>query len=122
MSNDPYDCKRLAQEAVNAAENLESAMASDDFGPHDDWFDWFDQSALEAYANQKVYGNGTTIVGSVTVVLGTGGPHYQYTVNNNGNVTGEAWGWFGQDQAEAHGYAPMLADMLHELFQEVTSR
>ena len=119
MTTTTEDYTDLARDAVTAAENFNAAIESQDFGPNEDELGWLNNSALEMYANVKRYLTDTgDIVKSITVVLGTGGPHYQYTLSPSGEVTGEAWGWFGAGAAEKYGSAPELAAFLFDLFEE----
>lgn len=54
---------------------------------------------LDVRAEVSVYG-GEVTVNDVTLVLGTGGPHVEVTLDSDGDGRVIAYGWFGAGRAE----------------------
>jgi len=104
------EMQRLARVAAETAERWDDA---------EDIIDVLNEEALEAYANVKQWGDGRREVTSVTVVLGTGGPHYQFQVTPDGQVYGQAWGWFREHEASHYGRAETLGAYLAEIYEEI---
>lgn len=99
-------------EVRNLAEDYGIELADvDDF----DVSEFLSDNALEIYGNGRVFGDGTHDLREVVVVLGTGGPHIEFTVTDSGRCLAE--GYWGSDKVERSEYGlDTLGDFLSEYF------
>lgn len=124
MSNTKSEVERYAEIAVNEARQLN--RIAEGLQPDAEWaedheLDSFDvgdvlnNNALEVYANARLDTGGAKDIRSVTVVLGTGGPHYEFEVDWEGRVEGRAY--WGGETATVRAYdMESLGEYLVELF------
>lgn len=127
MSNDTKsEVERYAELAVNEARQLN--RIAEGLEPNGQWVedngldevgfdvaDVLNNNALEVYANARLDTGGAKDIRSVVVVLGTGGPHYEFEIDWKGNVEGRAY--WGGESATVRAYdMESLGEYLVELF------
>lgn len=124
MGDTRSEVERYAELAVNGARQLN--RIAEGLQPEPEWaedsgLDSFDvddvlnNNALEVYANARLDTGGAKDIRGVVVVLGTGGPHYEFEVDWKGNVEGRAY--WGGETATVRAYdMESLGEYLIELF------
>lgn len=89
-------CDSVIDEALPCDCGQPDAVAVQWEDPDTDWVDVLNTMALEVYASARLYPghNPEDDIESVTIVWGTGGPHYESTIDSNGRTVSTAYGWF----------------------------
>ena len=123
MTDIKAETERLARQTIKEAQLLLRTTReplgdywADQYGIQGaaDWLDLLEVMALEVYGTKEVGQYRDGIV-SVTVITGTGGPHTEFTVRENGQVTGLAvW---GSDRHEDRDTLPGLFEALLPLVE-----
>lgn len=74
---------------------------------------------LEIYYTQRTYlGQSLILTDSVTVVTGTGGPHTEAVIRQDGSGLVSCWSWYGSDRVDLGLRVPDLARVLFEILED----
>ncbi len=116
------EVERYADEVIaDFCDNLRQLLDGETIEPEEgysysDPLDFINDEALEVYFTAK-HGVGQEPQGSIrsfTIVLGTGGPHYELNIKYNGDLEGRAY-WGGESATAYHGRCAYWPEWLAEL-------
>ena len=88
----------------------------DELDEEADVLDAINEWALDVWATKRVTLTGTTDIVSIGVLFGTGGPHVQALITDDGSTQAEAWTWGRDGYASVNVHAPCLAAVLFDVF------
>ena len=129
------DHRYQAESAIETVTLLETLISEDsedwdpeilsyleDLGldPEDNELDLFSEvlnsDVLEIYREEKVYLSGLRLPGDLFLVTGTGGPHTQVRITQDGWSEAKCWTWFGSDEVTVSG---PLVENLQRVLEEI---